>query len=571
MRQKKICLKPSPNLSHSRTDKDIIIKKPLYLLIVIVAVFFIMGHPSCWGMPSTPMVQGEPKEKDKLISYGDAFVTSSIADARTLIPILASDSASGDIVGLLFNGLVKYDKNIELTGDLAGSWDIKENGLVIIFHLKRHVKWHDGRPFTAEDVKFTYDKLIDPDVPTPYSGDFKKVKSFEIIDPYTIKITYKEPFSPGLASWGMPIMPKHILKKENLLTTKFSRHPVGTGPYKFKRWKTAERIDLEANEDYFEHCPYITRYISRIIPDITTTFLELITFNIDSMGLSPIQYRKLTNTKKFSKNYNKFKYPSFGYTFMAYNLKNPLFKDKRVRQAFNYAVNKDEIIKGVLLGLGSVSTGPFIKDSWAYNENVKSYSFSPDRARSMLKQAGWKDSNGDGWLDKNGRMFEFTIITNQGNELRIKTAEIIQRRLKEIGVKVNIRVLEWAVFLNEFINKNRFEAVILGWSLSRDPDSFDIWHSSKTKTGEFNFIHYANPEIDKLLVEGRRIFDKDKRAAIYAKVHEILYDDQPYMFLYVADSLPAVSSRFKGIEPAPIGIGYNFIDWYVPKTEQRYQ
>jgi peptide/nickel transport system substrate-binding protein len=524
-----------------------------------VAVFFLTA------VSSLNSEQGGRKAP-----YGDAFVTASIADARTLIPILASDSASGEIVGMVFNALVKYDKFIELTGDLARSWEIKDDGLTIIFHLRRNVKWHDGSPFTAEDVRFTYEKLIDPNVPTPYSGDFKKVRFLEVLDPYTIKITYKEPFSPGLASWGMAVMPKHILENENLLTSSFSRSPIGTGPYKFKRWKSAERIDLVSNQEYFEHTPYIDRYIYKVISDPSTMFLELETENIDSMGLSPLQYKRLTDTSHFNKNYRKFRYPSFGYTYMAYNLKNELFTDKRVRRAINYAVDKKEIIDGVLLGLGRICTGPFIPESWAYNENVKPCPFDASRARGLLKEAGWIDSDGDGWLDKAGEIFEFTLLTNQGNTLRIKTAEIIQRRLKEVGIKVNIRVLEWAVFINEFVDKKRFEAIILGWSLSRDPDCYDIWHSSKTRPGEFNFISYSHSSVDKLLIEGRRTFDKERRKEIYHKIHEVLYDEQPYLFLYVPDALPAVHKRFKGVEVAPIGIGYNFIDWYVPKTEQRY-
>jgi len=227
-------------------------------------------------------------------SYGDAFVSASIGDARTLVPVLASDSASGSIVNLVFNGLVKYDKEIKLTGDLAKSWEVKNGGLTIIFHLRDDVRWHDGVKFTAGDVKFTYEKLIDPAVPTPYSGDFKKIKRLEIIDDYTIKVVYKEIFSPGLASWGMAIMPEHLLKNEDLLATGFSRNPIGTGPYKFKRWRSGDRIDLVSNYDYFEHRPYIDRYIYRIIPDPTTMFLELQTESVDSMGLSPLQYKRLT-------------------------------------------------------------------------------------------------------------------------------------------------------------------------------------------------------------------------------------------------------------------------------------
>jgi peptide/nickel transport system substrate-binding protein len=502
---------------------------------------------------------------------GDAIVSGSIADARTLIPILASDTASSSITGLLFNGLVKYDKDLNLVGDLAESWEIKEEGLVIVFHLRKNVLWHDGHPFTAHDVEFTYQKLIDPQVRTPYGGDFERIKSLEVFDDYTVKVTYKEPFAPALSSWGMSILPKHILEKEDLNTTKFSRNPIGLGPYKFKSWKTQEKIELLSNHNYFEKRPYIDRAITRIIPDESTIFLELQTQGLDSSGLSPLQYTRQTDTPFFKKYYSKFRLPSFTYVYMGYNLNNPKFKDKRLRQALNFAVDKQEIIDIIHLGLGRVCTGPFVPESWAYNKKVVSVAFSPDKARQLLKEAGWQDTNADGWLDKSGEIFEFTIITNQGNEERIKTAEIIQKRLKEIGIRVKIKVVEWSVFLTQFIDKRNFEAVILGWSLPREPDNYDIWHSSKTKEGEFNFLSYRNEEVDNALVEARRTFDQEKRKAYYQRIHEILYEEQPCMFLYVPDSLSILHKRFREVKPAAAGIGYNFIDWWVPKQEQKYR
>ena len=501
---------------------------------------------------------------------GDAFVTGQIGDATTFVPILASDSPSSYIVSMVFNGLIKYNKKVEFVGDLAESWDVTDEGLRIIFHLRKGVKWHDGHPFTARDVKFTYESLISPEVISPYSGDFKMVKELKVVDDHTVEVIYKEPFAPGLSSWSMPIMPEHILGGQDLRATKFARDPIGTGPYKFKRWKTGERIDLVSNHEYFEHRPYVDRYIYRVIPDTSTMFLELQTLGIDSMNLTPLQYMRQTDTAFFKKRFKKFEYPSFGYTFMAYNLKDEKFKDKRVRQALNYAVDKKELIDGVLLGKGRVSTGQFVPESWAFNKDVKAYPFDPEKAKALLRDSGWQDRDGDGWLDKDGVPFEFTIITNQGNDTRRMSAEIIQRRLKDIGIKVKIRVLEWAVFLKEFVHKKRFEALIMGWGLGREPDCFDIFHSSKTRPGEFNFIDYENPALDRLLIEGRRTIDREKRKAVYHKIHEILYDDQPYMFLYVPQSLVAVHERFEGIEPSPIGIGYNFIDWWVPKNKQRY-
>jgi len=518
------------------------------------------------------------------VDRGDAFVAASIADARTLVPILASDTASSDICGMLFNGLVKYDQDINLVGDLAENWEVKNDGLQIIFHLKKNVVWHDGQPFTAKDVEFTYQKLIDPLVRTPYSGDFERIQALEVIDDFTVKVVYKEPFAPALSSWGMSILPRHILEKEDLNNTRFQRFPVGTGPYRFKTWKTQEKIELAAFDNYFdsmraiainlepqEKRPFIGRYISRVIPDEATIFLELQIQSVDAAGLTPLQYCRQTDTEFFKKHYSKFSLPSFGYTYLGYNLENPKFNDKRVRQALNLAVDKEEIVRIVLLGLGKVATGPFMPESWAFNHQVKPAAFNPQLARQFLRESGWSDTNGDGWLDKEGQPFEFTVITNQGNEERIKVAQIIQRRLADIGIKVKIKVIEWSVFLSEFIDKRDFEAVLLGWSLPREPDNYDIWHSSKTKPGEFNFVGYRNPEVDALLVQARRTFDQEKRKVCYQRIQQILYEEQPYMFLYVPDSLSVLHRRFRGVRPAAIGIGYNFVEWWVPKAEQRYR
>ena len=502
--------------------------------------------------------------------YGDAIIVGSIGEPRTLIPILASDSSSATICGLIFNGLVKYDKDLRLIGDLAEKWDISEDSLTITFYLRKGVKWHDGKEFTSRDVEFTYNKLIDPKVRTPYSGDFEMVKIFEVIDDYTVKVIYKEPFSPGLSSWGMNIMPRHLLEGEDLNNTGFARQPIGTGPYKFGVWKTGERIELVSNRDYFEGRPYINRYIYRIIPDQATLFLELRAGGVDFTTLTPLQFKRQTETEFFKENFQKFQYPSFGYTYLGYNLNDPRFRDLRVRRAINYAVNKEEIIQGVLLGLGRVATGPFLPESWAYNKEVEPVKFDPEKSRELLKEAGWEDSDGDGLLEKDGTEFSFTILTNQGNTQRMMTAEIIQRRLKEVGIEVKINIVEWSAFVSEFIDKRRFDAVLLGWSLSLDPDMYDIWHSSKTKEGQFNFVGYANYEVDKLLLEGRRTFDISERKKIYYKIHEILYNEQPYLFLYVPDALPILHSRFKGVEVGVAGIGHNFIRWFVPEKEQKY-
>jgi len=514
--------------------------------------------------------QNHAGPSDEKPAYGDILVRGDIGDASNLIPLLASDTASHNICGMIYNGLVKYDKDMNVVGDLTESWDISQNGLVITFHLRKGIKWHDGRPFTSADVLYTYQITVDPKTPTAYAGDFLKVKKAEALDDYTFRVTYDKPFAPALISWSSAIVPRHLLAGKDITKSPLSRHPIGTGPYKFREWVTGQKIVLVSNPDYFEGQPYIDGRITRIIPDTATMFLELRAQNIGMMGLTPLQYTRQTENNLFKNNFNKYRYLSFAYTYLGYNLKNPLFADKRTRQAISYAINKNEIINGVLLNFGKPANGPYKPGTWAYNDKVKIYDYNPQKARELLREAGWVKQNKDGILEKDGKPFVFEIVVNQGNETRQKCAEIIQRQLKEIGISVKIRVLEWSSFVTDFINKRRFDAVILGWTIPLDPDAYDVWHSSKTAPEELNFISYNNPEVDDMLEKGRSTFNQKERKKYYDRFQEILAEDQPYTFLYVPEALVIVHKRFRGIEPAAIGLEHNFIKWYVPKKEQKY-
>jgi peptide/nickel transport system substrate-binding protein len=500
-------------------------------------------------------------------AYGDALVTGSIGEPSNLIPILSSDSASSDVAGLVYNGLVRYDKNLKLEGDLAKSWEVSADGLGITFHLRRGVKWHDGHDFTSRDVLYTYRVTVDPKTPTAYSEDFKQVKSAQAIDAYTFRVSYAKPFAPALASWGMPVLPAHLLEGKDITKSPLTRSPVGTGPFIFKEWIPGQKVTLVANPNYYEGAPYLSRYIYRIIPDSSTMYMELKAGGIDMMGLSPVQYQRQTNTRQFLSRFNKYRYPASAYTYLGYNLRLPLFQDRRVRQAITCAINKDEIVQGVLLGMGQIAHGPYKPGTWAYKAKVDDPGYDPARASALLKEAGFV-MGPDGILVKDGKPFSFTIMTNQGNDQRLKCAQIMQRRLKRVGIDVKIRVMEWSSFLANFIDKGRFEAVLLAWTIGQDPDIYDVWHSSKTDPKELNFIRFKNSEVDRLLVEGRGTFDLQKRRDCYYRIQDILAAEQPYTFLYVPDALPVVSSRIVGIEPAPLGIMHNLIKWYVPKREQ---
>lgn len=501
---------------------------------------------------------------------GDALVSASIGEPTNLIPALASDSASTEVTGLVYNGLLKIDKDLNIVPDLAESLEITDGGLTLTFKLRKNVRWHDGAPFTARDAMFTYQLMIDPNTPTAYAESFNQVQSAQVVDDYTFKVTYERPLARALVSWAFDIMPAHLLEGKKLDGNPLARKPVGTGPYKLSKWESGQRLTLEANDDYFEGRPHIDKRIIKIIPDLNTQMLELMSGGIDTMGLTPDQYEENVANNKFTAEYDLFRYPNFAYTYLGFNFKDPRFADPKVRQAIAYAIDKGELIDGVLLGLGSPANGPFKPDMWAYNKNVKPYPYDPAKAKQLLAEAGWADTDGDGLLDKEGQAFEFSLMTNQGNKMREQTGLIIQARLATIGIKVNLRIVEWAAFLKEYLDKQNFEAIIMGWTIPIEPDLFDVWHSSKTEPGELNFISYKNEEVDKLIDQSRFTLDQAIRKKAYDRIQEIFYQDVPYVFLYVPDALPAYSNRFIGIEQAPAGIGHNFKDWYVPLEAQRY-
>ncbi|MFH1073815.1 MAG: peptide-binding protein [Candidatus Firestonebacteria bacterium] len=504
-------------------------------------------------------------------AYGDVFVDSSIGDASILNPILSTDSASSDIHGLIFNGLVKYDKNLRLMGDLAEGWEISKDNLSVTFYLKKNIRWQDGLPFTAADVEFTFKKLTDPKTKSPYKSAYELVKKFEVLDDFTIQVTYGVPFAPALESWGMGILPKHLLENADINTAAFNSNPLGTGPFKFVDWNRGERIRLKSNEAYYDGRPFIDKVLYRIITDQATQLLELKSGGIDAMGLTPDMYVMLTKDPAFTSKYNIFKYNGFNYTYLGFNLNNPLFSDKNVRKAIACGINKKEIINGVLLGLGVEATGPFLPRSWAFNKDVRRTEYNPEKAKMLLKDAGWHDSDGDGILERNGKKFEFMLMTNQGNKPRELVTQMIQQNLKKLGIKVNIRIIAWSSFINEFVDKKKFDALVLGWQLVPDPDIYDIFHSSKTGEKEYNFVSYKNSEVDRLLIEGRTTYDLEKRRKAYNKIHEIIAEDLPYVFIYVPDSLVAMDKRFQNIKVEPAGIRYNFEKWFVPKEMQKYR
>lgn len=503
---------------------------------------------------------------------GGTLIDAMTGEPSGLIAMIAGESAASAIAGNIFNSLLKYDKNLDLTGELAQSWDVSTDQKTITFHLKSNLKWADNQPLTSDDVLFTWQKVTDEKTRTPYGSDFKLVTKAEVPDANTFRVTYAAPYAPALDTWaGLHILPKHLLKDQDINTTAFARHPVGSHYYKLDSWKNGQYLKLTRNVNATQGQAKIDNLLSRIIPDKAAQFLELSADNIDSMSLNPIQYARIFPARpELNKKIALYRELGNSYTYLGFNLKRKPFDDIRVRQAINYAINKQEIIDGVLLGLGEPVASPYKPGTRWSNPTLKPYPYDPNKAKALLKEAGYEDHDGDGIVDKDGKPFSFEILTNQNKE-REMTAVLIQRRLKDVGISANIRVLEWASFLGRFIKPKEFDVVVLGWSLSLDPDQYSIWHSSQQAPGQFNFISYNNPRVDKLLEAGRLELDPDKRMKIYHEFSKILLEDSPIVFLSAGYGLSAIHKRVRGISnPAPpAGIGYNTYEWNIPSTYAR--
>ena len=468
-------------------------------------------------------------------------------------PLLATDSASGEITSWLFNGLVKFDKNANIVADLAKEWKF-ENNRTLIFKLREDVKWHDGAKFSAKDVEFTYNLLNSKKITTPYSSDFKEVKSLEVIDDFTIKVTYKEPYFKALSIWMMGILPKHLWEKEkNPMQSKLNKFAIGTGPYKMtKDFEVNKNIVLVANKNYYEAKPKIDKQIFHYVGDEATQFLMLKSNKLDIGNLSPLQVsRQLDNN--FKRYFNIYERPSNGYTYLGFNLRKAPFNNSKVREAINLAINKQELIDLLFFSHGKICNGPFMPGTSVYPKNFKPKQYNPKVAKEILKSLGYTKD----------KPLKFTIITNSNNDIRVKAVEIIQQQLLKVGIKVKIRVMEWQAFLNTVVFPKKFDAVVLGWGLGFIPDAYSIWHSKSDKKGGFNFVGYHNNEVDKLIDRAKSEVNTKEFAKIYRKIFKLIANDNPYVFLYIPNSITAVSKRVKGVSPSVIGIEHNFIYWRI--------
>jgi ABC-type transport system substrate-binding protein len=415
---------------------------------------------------------------------------------------------------------------------------------VILFNLRENVKFHDGHIFDAHDVKFTYEAIMDPRNLSPRISDYEPVKKVEVVDPLTVRIVYKRLYSPAIGTWGMGILPEHLLnsqalKKEALALGKdlqnfsmrqsgFNRHPIGCGPFVFREWKSDQYIVLERFEHYWEGPPNYKKYIFRVIPDLLTQEMEFYAGTIDSYGVQPHQVKRL----KENPAYQGFSGTSFGYTYIGYNMRREPFDDRRVRQALSMAIDVNKIIEYVIYNQGVRITGPFPTQTDFYNHNIEPIPYDPEGALKLLADAGWQ-RNAEGWLEKNGQRLQFKLITNNGNDIRKAILAIAQDSWKQIGIDVRTDLLEWSVFIQERVNKMDFDALVLGWSMGIDPDLYQIWHSSQTGPHQLNFVSFKNKEADDLIIKIRQEYNHEQQVKFCHRLHEIIAYEQPYTFLYV--------------------------------------
>jgi ABC-type transport system substrate-binding protein len=317
-------------------------------------------------------------------------------------------------------------------------------------------------------------------------------------------------------------------EKFTLRESEFNRHPVGCGPFRFLEWKSGQHILLDRFQDYWEGSPHYHRYAFRVIPDMLTQEMEFYAGTLDSYSVEPHQVRRLEKDPR----YQNFSGLSFGYSYIGYNLRREPFTDRRVRTALGMAIDVDRIIRYVLYGQGKRITGPFPEQTEFYDRRVKPLPYDPPGALRLLAEAGWKKGP-DGWLQKNGRRLQFTLITNQGNNIRKAILAIAQDSWRQIGIDVRTDVLEWAVFIQERVEKHDFDALVLGWVMGIDPDLYQIWHSSQTHVNQLNFVGFRNQAADDLILRIRREYNHQKQVEYCHELHGIIARDQPYTFLYV--------------------------------------
>jgi len=548
--------------------------RPLFVMFAVLLSFSLV-LAACGQQPvdegDTGSTEEPPATEEPARETKGEIVYGMVGDPVIFNTILSTDVPSGNINSRVYNGLVRYNEDLEFVGDLAESWEFSDDGLVWTFHLREGVTWHDGEPFTADDVKWTYEAIKHPDYSGPRATDFKPIEKIEAVDDHTVKLTLSEPYAPLLEALDIGIMAEHVFGDTEIATLRehpANHEPIGTGPYTWGEWVKGQYIVLEANENYFEEGPWIQTVRFKFYQDTQVMLAALENGDIDYMGAIPPDDVERVKSA-LADTYNFYEFPNNGYTYIGLKQTHPILQDKRVRQALMYGIDRKQIVEDVFRGLGTVLDSHYPPISWAYTDDINHYEFDADKAVELLEAAGWTEVGDDGIrINENGDKLEFVVVTHTGNPQRESVLLVAQEHLKGIGVNMKPEFYEWSVLLEQYLDVAEFEAYMCGWSLGLDPDPYVYFHSTSSEFGAdgylkgFNDVFIRNEELDKLIEKGRTTLEQQARVEIYHEISQLLNEELPYVWLYTNNSITAMHKKFAGVTMSPLG-PINPHEWYI--------
>ncbi len=484
------------------------------------------------------------------------------AEPATLNPVTYSDAYSAAVFGYIYQSLIKRNLDtLEFEPQLAKRWTRTPDGLRYRFYLKKGVTWTDGKELTADDVVYSYRVIMDPKVASArLKVYYKEIARVRKIDRYTVEFVMVRPYFLALSiCGGLTVIPKHIFDDgTDFNTHSNSRNPVGTGPYRFSRWSTGKHILLERNEEYHGRKPDIRKIFFKFVSEENIALQMLKKGDLDYMTIRPIQWVRQTGSDKFQNNFYKFEYYLPNYRFIAWNART-MFGDRRVRTAMTHLINRRAILEKLYFGLGKIVTGNFYINSDDYNTEIEPLNYDPEKGRQLLREAGWLDSNSDGFLDKDGKKMKFDFMIPSSAKMSERIATIVKEDLSRIGIQMTISRYEWAVFLQN-IHTRDFDAATLGWSMGFESDPYQVWHSSQTQNGS-NLYGFKDKEADRIIEQARTELDPERRRRLYWRFHEILHEEQPCTFLYCTPELVVLSKRFENVTVHTAG--FDLEEWKV--------
>ena len=524
--------------------------------------------------------RGRPLLADLHPVKGGWIIQRLGADIDGLNPVTLESSDGQMISDKINQGMLHLNEfTLKLEPCLAEAWEVSPDQLTYTFHLRHDVKWHDGLPFTADDVKFTFDRIQDPKIDVPILRSyFTTVKSCEVLDPYTVRFTTTQRYFKMLEELGdsMKIVPKHAFDKgePDFNKNDFSRHPIGTGPYKFLRWVTGAQIVLQRNDDYWDtsHPRYPDRLVFEIIQEPFIAAQLMKKGEIDILDhVSPVIWKYDLDHSRAIDKCRQIIYPYPTYNFLGFNLRLPLFQDVRLRHAIDLLIPRDAILQQIYLSTyGSKTSGYDLPSVASYNHAVPPTPTDPSDALELLTEAGWKNDHGDGLLYKEGKPLSFTLLYRAGSPDEQKMVELIQEALAHSGIEVKLSRIEFAQWISR-VTDWKFEATMGAWGLDINGDPTQLWSGSEAMEKQSsNYLGYSDPEADKLIAAGRLEYDDAKRAEIYQKLHQVIHDDYPCCFLFNPQYIMLISDRFHNVKmfaPRPC---FDITDWWVPKYRQKF-